>query len=407
MNASATSVAVRTRGGGAGSSSRRALSRQIASTMPVSDGPDQRARVDLRGRARTRRRASSPRVASRRDESTSAGVQRTEYEPFDSRALPLRALALAQQRDHRAVRGELDRPDRDAAQPAHARADLLADLAGARGDQPAEHLADGDRQRVGAASRRAAAPRRGASSPCSARRPRSSISASSSPATGGAAARRPRDDAARLPRHLQLRRLGRTRRRRLLLPRALALLAAPVARRSRSAAEAARCAGPTPRRCDRPPTRGRRRPAPAPRPGSSGPARGAPRLRAAVRPGKRASRRGRLRALRAGRPSRRRRPRPARIARTPSPRRAAASTSYGRARRAERRASTPPLGVCRLDLVSRASRSAGCSEDALCALEEAWGLAPRFGHPVRPCSTATRNSRAPRHPRLRNSRQPV
>ena len=36
------------------------------------------------------------------------------------RALPLPPLALAQQRHHRAARGELDRPDRDPAQPAHA-----------------------------------------------------------------------------------------------------------------------------------------------------------------------------------------------------------------------------------------------------------------------------------------------
>ena len=52
------------------------------------------------------------------------------------------AAPLPQHRDHRAARRELDRPHRDLAQPAHARADVVAHVAGAGGDQPAEHLAD-------------------------------------------------------------------------------------------------------------------------------------------------------------------------------------------------------------------------------------------------------------------------
>ena len=146
-NASATSVAVRTFGGGAGVSSWRAPSRQIASTMPVSA-----ERVSARASTSWSSASSDPGIVSikraRRAGSTRAGVQRTEYEPFESRARAAAPRSLAQERNHRAACGELDGPDRDPAQPAHARADAF-DLTGARRDEPAEHVADGDRLRVG------------------------------------------------------------------------------------------------------------------------------------------------------------------------------------------------------------------------------------------------------------------
>ena len=60
-------------------------------------------------------------------------------------------------------------------EPAHARADVVADLIGARRDQPAQHLADRDRERVGVPRRRAAAPASCRSNPTRARpRPRAS-----------------------------------------------------------------------------------------------------------------------------------------------------------------------------------------------------------------------------------------
>ena len=59
-------------------------------------GTGQRARVDVADRTRTRRRACVSARRARRPGSTSAGVQRTEYEPFDSRALAAAALALPQ-----------------------------------------------------------------------------------------------------------------------------------------------------------------------------------------------------------------------------------------------------------------------------------------------------------------------
>ena len=140
-------VPVRTTGGAAGTSMRRALSRQMASTMPV-----RAERVTARASTLGSRAATPPGMASatsaRRSGSTSAGVQRTEYDacsPRDGRS----ASALAQQGHHRAARGQLHRPDRDLAQPADARADVVAHLAGAGGDEPAEHLADRRRDRGG------------------------------------------------------------------------------------------------------------------------------------------------------------------------------------------------------------------------------------------------------------------
>ncbi len=90
-NASATSVAVRTFGGGAGISSWRAPSRQIASTMPVSAD-----RVSARASTSWSSARSEPGIVSisceSRAGSTSAGVQRTEYEPLVSRAVPPRRV---------------------------------------------------------------------------------------------------------------------------------------------------------------------------------------------------------------------------------------------------------------------------------------------------------------------------
>ena len=84
-----TSVAVRTTGGGAGTSMRRALSRQNASTMPVSA-----ERVRARASTRVSRARTLPGIAAttsaRRSVSTSAGVQRTEYEAEVLRLPPLR-----------------------------------------------------------------------------------------------------------------------------------------------------------------------------------------------------------------------------------------------------------------------------------------------------------------------------
>ena len=68
-----------------------------------------------------------------------------------ARAARARAAARAapELRHDRAARGELDRPDRDASEPAHARTDAFpADLTGARRAQPAQHLTDGNRERI-------------------------------------------------------------------------------------------------------------------------------------------------------------------------------------------------------------------------------------------------------------------
>ena len=78
--ASPTSAGVRTCGGGAGTSTRRALSRPIASTIPVSADLVSAAPSTEGSSAHTAPgtvRASS----ARRSGSTTAGVQRTEYEP--------------------------------------------------------------------------------------------------------------------------------------------------------------------------------------------------------------------------------------------------------------------------------------------------------------------------------------
>ena len=83
----------------------------------------QRPRVDARIERAARCPASRRPCASSRSASTSAGVQRTENEPLGAARGAAAPPALAQQRHHRAPRGELDRPDRDPAQPADARAD--------------------------------------------------------------------------------------------------------------------------------------------------------------------------------------------------------------------------------------------------------------------------------------------
>ena len=140
-NASVTSLPVRTTGGAAGTSMRRALSRPMASTMPVSA-----ERVTARASTLGSSAATLPGMASttsaRRSGSTSVGVQRTAYDAWSPREEPLRRRRWRSTGHHRAACRELDRPHRDLAQPAHARADVVAHVAGTRGDQPAEHLAD-------------------------------------------------------------------------------------------------------------------------------------------------------------------------------------------------------------------------------------------------------------------------
>ena len=88
-NASVTSLPVRTTGGAAGTSMRRALSRPMASTMPVSA-----ERVTARASTLGSRAATLPGMASTtsasRSGSTSAGVQRTAYDAWSPRDEPLR-----------------------------------------------------------------------------------------------------------------------------------------------------------------------------------------------------------------------------------------------------------------------------------------------------------------------------
>ena len=88
-NASVTSLPVRTTGGAAGTSMRRALSRPMASTMPVSAD-----RVTARASTLGSRAATLPGIASttsaRRSGSTSAGVHRTAYDACSLRDEPLR-----------------------------------------------------------------------------------------------------------------------------------------------------------------------------------------------------------------------------------------------------------------------------------------------------------------------------
>ena len=214
MTASDTSATVRTRGGGAGSSSRRALSRQIASTMPVSaERISARASI-LGSNAHTTPGMLSARRASR------AGVDERGRPAHRIRAVRLAraaaaALALPEQRNHRAVRRELHRPDRDPAEPADARPDVVADLIGAGRDQPAEHVADRDRERVGARAARAPTPASCRAQPDAGALAAVSIAAEPFAVDAAlAAARRPRHDPAGNPRHLQL---DRRRRARLLV----------------------------------------------------------------------------------------------------------------------------------------------------------------------------------------------
>ena len=111
------------------------------------------------------------------------------------------AGALAQERNHGPARRELDRPDRDPPEPADALADSF-DLTGARGHQPAEHVADRDRLCVGAR----AAGERDCAVPGPARARRAGrgeqLRELVTIGAGCVPARRPRDDPARFPRHL-------------------------------------------------------------------------------------------------------------------------------------------------------------------------------------------------------------
>ena len=201
-NASATSVAVRTFGGGAGVSSWRAPSRQIASTIPVSAERVERAGVDVlvEREQRTGHRLDQAREPGRVDERRRPAHGVRTVRVAGTAAAP---RALAQERHHRAARGELDRPDRDPTQPADALADAL-DLTGAGRDQPTQHVADRDRLRVGA---RAAGKRhRAVAGPARAGRARRGEHLRELVAVGRrrVAARRPRDDPARFPRDLDL-----------------------------------------------------------------------------------------------------------------------------------------------------------------------------------------------------------
>ena len=115
-----TSLPVRTTGGAAGTSMRRALSRQMASTMPVSAERVSGAGVDAgveRGDA-AGHGVDDRRRGGRR--STSAGVQRTEYDALAPRRAAAAAPALAQQRAP-SRRGRRARPPRSRPCPASAR----------------------------------------------------------------------------------------------------------------------------------------------------------------------------------------------------------------------------------------------------------------------------------------------
>ena len=160
-NASATSVAVRTVGGGAGISSWRAPSRQIASTMPVSA-----ERVSARASTSWSSASSEPGIVSiepgepHRIDERGRPAHRVRTVGVACRSAPARALA--QERNHRAACGELDGPDRDPTQPADTRTDAFAP--GRRRPRPANRA----RRRPGSPARRrvrlpAAGPRRGAS----------------------------------------------------------------------------------------------------------------------------------------------------------------------------------------------------------------------------------------------------
>ena len=114
-------------------------------------------------------------------------------------------LALAQQRHHRAACGELDRPDRDATQPTDTGSDVVAGFPRAGRDEPSEHLAHGDPERFGVArytrhrNRRVRYPSRCRRARRGEHRGDVVGGGEWSRRTGG-----PGDDAARLPRDLQL-----------------------------------------------------------------------------------------------------------------------------------------------------------------------------------------------------------
>ena len=125
-NASVTSLPVRTTGGAAGTSMRRALSRQMASTMPVSA-----ERVTARASTLGSSAATLPGMASTTSARRSAIDERGRPPHRVRRVLaaavePVAPTALPQQRDHRTPGRQLDGPHRDLAQPAHARADVVA-----------------------------------------------------------------------------------------------------------------------------------------------------------------------------------------------------------------------------------------------------------------------------------------
>ena len=169
-NASATSFAVWTRGGGAGTSTRRAPSRQIASTMPVSAERVSARRSTLRSSTRMLP-GMFVAMRSSRAASTSAGVHRTEYEPLESLALALRRVRR-RSCGTIAPRRELDGPDRDD-RPANGRSNSRR----RRPDRCRPRPANRARRRPGSRGRRHArrptAPRRGApSTPPPARPPR-------------------------------------------------------------------------------------------------------------------------------------------------------------------------------------------------------------------------------------------
>ncbi len=144
-NASVTSAAVRTFGGGAGTSIQRALSRQIASTMPVSA-----ERVSARASTLGSMASTLPGISSarrlHRSVSTSAGVQRTENDALELLAAPRRRRRCRSSGTiaPRAVSSTAQ----IATRPSHRTLGRdVVDLSGAGRDQPTQHLADRCRER--------------------------------------------------------------------------------------------------------------------------------------------------------------------------------------------------------------------------------------------------------------------
>ena len=284
-NASATSWPVRTLGGGAGTSSRRALSRQIASTMPVSAERVSARRSTLRSSARNvpgivgrtcardgRRRRARASSAPRTSRSTRRALWLRRVRRRSSGTIAPRAVSSTAQ-------------IATLPEPAHARARCRRrlDRAPAATSQPSTSP-------TGIASASAVPPPGSGTAACACpsrlRRARRGEQLRDLVAVADRRVRTagPRDDAARLPRHLQE---DRAVGRHLLfgLDRfAHDRPAGAGAGRFASGRACRRCVRRSAARTRRPAaparTRGRRRPGPAPRPAACARSRGAPPLRA-------------------------------------------------------------------------------------------------------------------------------